>query len=246
MKTFKQYLREQKESPAPQGVIFKGDKVAYVGEEHGTPIKLRDDLLKKVQAIGKQYGYWYEGIGGGVDNNMKNFGSKKDYQGSWDEDEFTKQIEGYPSEFLYVLFANTEVNHQKENITDPKLSIFDSILKNQKKVTFFKDRTYDAKTLKKFLNDASESDTDFFKMSQQSATKENVIKFIDKGEQLSWPKNWEEYPYNAGKQAYKANLARNKFLLSRKEGVYFAGSGHLKELLQIDKSLELIGGEKID
>jgi hypothetical protein len=34
--------------------------------------------------------------------------------------------------------------------------------------------------------------------------------------------------------------------LSRTEGVYFAGSGHIKSLIDLDKSLNIIGGEKID
>ena len=245
MKTFKQFIREQKESVAPQGVIFKGNKVTYVGEEHGIPIKLNPDILQRVQAIGKKYGYWWEGSGGGIDNNKKNFGSKASYQGSWD-DEFRKDVKGYPVEFLYVLFSNPEVNGQKENLIDPKLSIFDSIIKNQKKFSYFKDREYGAAQLKEFLSKASEADTNFMELSKQPATKENVASFIDKGDKLMWPKNWEEYPNNAGKLAKKANDMRDKYLLSRTEGVYFAGSGHLKDLIALDNSLKLIGGEEIE
>ena len=245
MKTFKQFIREQKESVAPQGIIFKGDSVAYVGEQHGHPIELSDDLVKKVQSIGERYGYFYEGSGGSVNNNTKLFGDKKTYQGSWD-DVFRENIEGYPHQFIYTLFSNPEVNGQKESITNPKLNIFDSILKNQKKFSYFKDRQFDSATLKKFLIAASEKDVDLYRMSLQPATKENAVSFIDKGDKLMWPKNWEEYPNNAGKLAYKANRARDEFLVSRKSGVYFAGSGHLKSLLEIDKSLKLIGGEKID
>jgi hypothetical protein len=245
VKTFKQYLREQKESSAPQGLIFKGNNVAYVGEEHGTPIQLSSDILQKVKTIGDKYGYWYEGSGGGVDNTKKLFGDRSNYEGSWD-DEFRKNVEGYPYEFIYTLFSNPEVNGQKESITSPKLNIFDSILKNQKKFSYFKDRQFDSATLKKFLTASSEKEVDFYKMSLQPATKENVEAFIDKGDKLMWPKNWEEYPNNAGKLAYKANRARDEFLVSRKSGVYFAGSGHLKDLMKVDGSLKLIGGEKID
>lgn len=245
MKTFKQYIREQKESAAPQGVIFKGNKVAFVGEEHGTPIKLSPDILQRVQDIGKKYGYWYEGSGGGADNNKKNFGDRSNYEGSWD-DEFREDVDGYPIEFIYTLFSNPEVNGQKENLIDPKLSIFDSILKNQKKFSFFKDREYSSAQLKEFLTKASESDTNFMELSRQPATKENAASFIDKGDKLMWPKNWEEYPNNAGKLAKKANDMRDEFLLSRTEGVYFAGSGHLKNLITLDSSLKMIGGEKIE
>jgi len=246
MKTFKQYIREQKESVSPQGVIFKGDKISFVGEEHGTPIKLSFDILQKVKAIGDKHGYWYEGSGGSVENNKKNFGSKASYQGSWDDDGFHKSVKGYPIEFLYVLFSNPEVNGQKENLVDLKFSIFDSILKNQKKFSYFKDREYGAAQLKEFLTKASEPDTNFMELSKQLATKENVASFIDKGDKLMWPKNWEEYPNNAGKLAKKANDMRNKYLLSRTEGVYFAGSGHLKDLIALDDSLKLIGGEEIE
>lgn len=246
MKRFRQFIREQKESVAPQGVIFKSNKVAYVGEEHGISIKLSPDILQRVQYIGKNYGYWWEGSGGGVENNKKNFGNKESYQGSWDEDGFNQSIKGYPIEFLYVLFSNPEVNGQKENLVDPKLSIFDSILKNQKKFSFFKDREYGSAELKEFLTKASESDTNFMELSRQLATKENAASFIDKGDKLMWPKNWEEYPNNAGKLAKKANDMRDKYLLSRTEGVYFAGSGHLTNLIVLDGSLKLIGGEEID
>ena len=245
MKTFKQFIREQKESVAPQGVIFKGDNVAYVGDEHGIPIKLSDELLAKVKSIGKQYGYWYEGSGGGADTNAKTFGGRKSYEGSWDDD-FRKEVKDYPYEFIYTLFANTKVNGQKESITDPKLSIFDSILKNQKKFSYFKDREFGTKELTEFLRKSSESDTNFLEMSKKPATKENVNVFIDKGEALSWPKNWEEYPNNAGKVAKKANDTRDKYLLSRTKGVYFAGAGHLKSLIDMDKTLKLIGGEEIE
>ena len=246
MKTFKQFIREQKESVAPQGVIFKNDKVAFVGAEHGHPIELTDNLMAKVKSIGNKYGYWFEGSGGDADTNVKVFGNRKSYQGSWDFDGFNKEVEGYPYQFIYTLFANTAVNGQKESITDPKLSIFDSIIKNQKKFGFFKDRNYGVKELTEFLKKSSESNTNFIEMSEKLATKENVTTFIDKGEALSWPKNWEEYPNNAGKIAKEANDARDKYLLSRTEGVYFAGAGHLKSLIELDKTLTMIGGEEIE
>ena len=246
MKTFKQFMREQTEDLAPQGVIFKGDKVAYVGAEHANSIKLSDELLSKVKVIGNKYGYWYEGSGGDANTNSKTFGPKSSYRGSWDNDGFNKEVKGFPYEFIYTLFANTEVNGQKKSITDPTLTIFDSILINQKKFSYFKDRKFTAEDLTKFMSSASEKNVDFIELSKQKATKENVNSFIDKGEELSWPKNWEEYPNNAGKLAYKANRARDEYLAKQESGVYFAGAGHLKELLKVNKTLKLIGGEKID
>ena len=245
MKTFKQFIKEQKESVAPQGVIFKGNKVAYVGAEHGNPIKLSDELMSKVKSIGDKYGYWYEGSGGDADTNAKTFGNRKSYEGSWDDD-YREEVKGFPYQYIYTIFANTAVNGQKESITEPKLSIFDSILKNQKKFSFFKDREFGTKELTVFLQKSSEKNADFLEMSKKPATKENVISFIDKGEQLSWPKNWKEYPNNAGKVAKEANDARDKYLLNRTEGVYFAGAGHLQTLIDMDNSLTMIGGEEIE
>ena len=243
MKTFRQFLYEQKQSEAPRGVIFDGNKV-YVGKEHMKPLILSDELIEKIKTIGSKYGYWYEGNGGDV-SSTNGFSDKSNYEGSWDH-EFEKTIKGYPPEYLYTLFANTKVNHQRENLLRPSMSIFDSIMKAQKKIAYLKDREFDDSTLKKFLSTCSEKDVDFIKLSELPATKENVNMFLNKGESLSWPKNWQEYPNNAGKVVKKVDDARNTFILNRKTGVYFAGSGHLIELLRLDDSLKMIGGEKAE
>ena len=243
MKTFKHFISEQKQSEAPRGVIFDGNKV-YVGKEHMKPLILSDELIEKIKTIGSKYGYWYEGNGGDV-SSTNGFSDKSNYEGSWDH-EFEKTIKGYPPEYLYTLFANTKVNHQRENLLRPSMSIFDSIMKAQKKIAYLKDREFDDSTLKKFLSMCSEKDVDFIKLSELPATKENVNMFLNKGESLSWPKNWQEYPNKAGKLAKKVDDARNTFLLNRKSGVYFAGSGHLVELLRLDDSLKMIGGEKAE
>ena len=244
MKTFKQFISEQKKSEAPRGVIFDGNKV-FVGKEHMEPLVLSDELVEKIKEIGDKYGYWYEGSGGGDVPTTTGFNNKSKYEGSWDN-EFQKTVKGYPPEYLYTIFANTNVNHQRDNLLNPSISIFDSIMKSHKKFGYFKNRELDDSTLKKFLSMCSEKDVDFLKLSELPATKENVNMFLDKGESLSWPKNWKEYPNNAGKVAKKVEDARNTFLLNRKTGVYFAGSGHLIELLRLDDSLKMIGGEKAE
>lgn len=244
MKTFKQFISEQKKSEAPRGVIFDGNKV-FVGKEHMEPLVLSDELVEKIKEIGDKYGYWYEGSGGGDVPTTTGFNNKSKYEGSWDN-EFQKTVKGYPPEYLYTIFANTNVNHQRDNLLNPSISIFDSIMKSHKKFGYFKNREIDDSTLKKFLSMCSEKDVDFLKLSELPATKENVNMFLDKGESLSWPKNWKEYPNNAGKVAKKVEDARNTFLLNRKTGVYFAGSGHLIELLRLDDSLKMIGGEKAE
>ena len=242
MKTFKQFISEQKKSEAPRGVIFDGNKV-FVGKAHMEPLVLSDELVEKIKEIGDKYGYWYEGSGAGDVPTTTGFNNKSKYEGSWDN-EFQKTVKGYPPEYLYTIFANTNVNHQRDNLLNPSISIFDSIMKSHKKFGYFKNRELDDSTLKKFLSMCSEKDVNFLKLSELPATKKNVNMFLDKGESLSWPKNWKEYPNNAGKVAKKVEDARNTFLLNRKTGVYFAGSGHLIELLRLDDSLKMIGGEK--
>ena len=241
---FKHFLYEQKKSEAPRGVIFDGNKV-FVGKAHMEPLVLSDELVEKIKEIGDKYGYWYEGSGAGDVPTTTGFNNKSKYEGSWDN-EFQKTVKGYPPEYLYTIFANTNVNHQRDILLNPSISIFDSIMKSHKKFGYFKNREIDDSTLKKFLSMCSEKDVNFLKLSELPATKENVNMFLDKGESLSWPKNWKEYPNNAGKVAKKVEDARNTFLLNRKTGVYFAGSGHLIDLLRLDDSLKMIGGEKAE
>ena len=59
MKTFKQFICEQKQNEAPRGVIFDDNK-AIVGKEHEKPLILSDDLVEKIKKIGDNYGYWYD------------------------------------------------------------------------------------------------------------------------------------------------------------------------------------------
>jgi len=51
---------------------------------------------------------------------------------------------------LFTLFTNTDVNKQKDILPSDK-TIFDSILENQDKFGYFKDRKFDSKTLATFL-----------------------------------------------------------------------------------------------
>ncbi len=194
-------------------ILIVNDRLMYVGNVHGkvTPIP------PKVKQVAEKYGAWYEGSGGDKLPNIN-------YQGSWD-DKASKEIKGYPKEFLYTLFTNTKVNGQKQILTQPAKTIFESALATQDKWGYFKDRKFKADTLTQFLEAA-----DMLDESKVVATKENVDKFIGRGEQLMWPKNWEQYPNPAGKLALKANDYRDKWLLSQTEGVYFVGSDHMKAL----------------
>ena len=227
-------------SKAPQGVIFKGNKVAYVGQAHGRSVQLDKDVREKIIDLINEYGAWYEGVGSDREF-VKDFTTK--WKGSWD-DKANNEIKNYPSYFIFVLFSNTKENDQK-NILPGKGTIFDRILKTQRSWGYFKDgRKFNDEDLIKFLKSCSEPDIDFLKLSTQEASPKNVNSFISLGEKQMFPKNWNEYPNPSSKVAKQANDYRNKWLLKQKEGVYFMGSGHILEISQLS-NLKVIGGEKI-
>jgi hypothetical protein len=194
-------------------IISPSNTLAYVGLTHGS----KEEIPAKIKQIASKHGAWYEGDGGDKLPGIE-------YRGSWDE-LASKEVKGYPKEFLYTLFTNSNENDQKHILTSPDKTIFDSALGAQGKWGYFKGRKFDANTLKEFLKSAG-----MLEDSGRPATKQNVEKFIDKGEALMWPKNWEEYPNPAGKLAQLANGYRDKWLRSRTDGVYFVGSDHIKSL----------------
>ena len=213
-------------------ILFSGNKKAYVGVEHGKKLSIPSKDAEKVKAIAREHGAWVEGSGG--DSEVAGI-DRKDINGSWD-DEFQKTIKGYPPEFLYTVFTNTEVNKQENNLTKPGMTILEAINKAQDKVGYFKDRKFTAQTIQKFLVAASEDDTDLLDMAQENATKENVKDFLMAGEDLMWPDNWDQYPNNAGKLAKKVNDQRQDFLVKQSSGVFFVGSDHIKDLKKKSKN----------
>lgn len=251
MNTFKQYLEEQKSNKAPRGVIFNNNSV-YVGKSHKNPLILSNDLTKKIIEIGNKYGYWYEGRGADVPTSSPLPTNIKKYKGSFDED-FENSIKGTPPEFYFVMFSNVDVNNAVNRLTNSKLSIFDSIINgytedNQRRYLYYMtQRSPNSNTLTKFLKMISDDNYDFLEMSKMKATKENSKKFLKTGEKIMWPaKNWQEYPYKAGKIAQIANDRRDQYLIDRKQGVYVVGSGHLLGMIKLDKSLKLIDGKEAD
>ena len=212
-------------------VIFIGNDTAIVGQEHGKRLQLSDSDAERVQDIAQRHGAWYEG--NGMDRKLT-AGIIDDYKGSWDDDLLSPAIEGYPAPFLYVLFSNIKENDTVEGKIgfDPDSTIFDRILDTQPSTNYFPDREFDAETLQKFLKSVSEGPYDFVQMSQSPATERNVRRFFTLGEKLMFPNNWEEYPYRAGRVAKSVNDLRDKFLATRKRGVYVAGSDHLKAVQQ--------------
>jgi hypothetical protein len=216
-------------------VIYIGNDVAIVGQEHGKRLQLRDQDAKRVRDIARRYGAWYEG--NGMDQKLTK-GIIDEYQGSWDDDLLSQKIKGYPAPFLYVLFSNIKENDTIEGKIgfDPDSTIFDRILSTQPSTNYFPDRRFDAETLEKFLKSVSEGPYDFVEMSQAPATESNVRQFFTLGEKLMFPDNWAEYPYRAGRVAKAVNDLRDRFLASRKQGVYVAGSDHLQAVQQfLDK-----------
>lgn len=225
------------------GVIFDGRSKAIVGSKHGEPIDLSDEVEARVREVAAKHGVWFEGDGKDVAPNARLFGGKSAYRGSWD-DALAKTIDGYPAHFLSGLFANVEENGQINHFVDASLSIFDSLLKHQRGMRYFKDRTYTARTLEQFLRLASDDAQDFLVMAQKRATKANLAAFFKAGEARMFPANWDKYPHNAGKLMKKVEDARNRFLIDQPSGVYVAGAGHLIEILKLDRSLRMVGGER--
>ncbi len=224
---------------APYGVVDMGDKI-IVGSPHGDQIPLSDELKSRIQDVAGKSGVWYEGTGGDIEQNKSLFPK---YQGSWDE-QVAKNVEGYPVEYMAPMFSNVEVNKPHEVYANPDKSIFDSIVANQDKAKYFKDRRFDADALRDFLTQGSEKDADLIRMSQLPATKENLNKFFSTGERLMWPNNWQEYPNRLGKIAKRFEESRNQYLLNAPPGVYVTGAGHIPELRGMNKDLKIIGGER--
>ena len=223
-------------------ILFSGNKKAYVGVEHGKKLSIPSKDAEKVKAIASEHGAWVEGSGG--DSEVAGI-DRKDINGSWD-DEFQKTIKGYPPEFLYTVFTNTEVNKQENNLTKPGMTILEAINKAQDKVGYFKDRKFTAQTIQKFLVAASEDDADLLDMAQEKATKENVKDFLMAGEDLMWPNNWDEYPNKAGKLAKKVNDQRQEFLVKQSSGVFFVGSDHIKDLKKKLSKRTVVSKKQVD
>jgi len=190
-------------------------ELLFVGQVHGKKVS----LPPQIKVATEKYGAWYEGDGGDKIQGVS-------YKGSWD-DAAAKDIKGYPKHFLFVLFTNTAINGQKKILIGDG-TIFDRILKTQDKFNYFSNKRFDADTLTSFLEEMGD---DYLKLSRAQATKENVTRFIDKGERAMW----ESGNTPAKKMADKANNYRDMWLLSQPKGVYFVGSDHIKDLEDLFK-----------
>ena len=221
-----------KKNYAPQGVIFISDEKAFVGMDHeqseqGKPPLISSDIFDRLLPIAK-LGLYYEGIkGADVKQTEPLFGK---YKASWD-DMSVKSVRGHPSEFLYALFSNDPPQKIKNVIIGPK-TIFDAMVSAGVKISSFKKRGFDKKTVEEFLISISSSEIDFLTLSFQKANNQNVVKFINMGAEEMWPNSpvgrWKTYPNPAGKVAEKANDFRDKWVTTKgPNGLYTIGSGHL-------------------
>ena len=192
-------------SPRP-GLVF-------VGQEHGQIPELPPDVREMANKVGA----FYEGSGGDKLPDIR-------YRGSWD-DLASKSVKGYPPEYLYTIFTNTDVNRQKDALVGED-TIFNNLLKNQHQVGYFKDRTFGRKQLENFL---SAMGPEFLRNSKNIANEANVEDFLRRGEKLMW----ESGKTSARDMADKANESRQRWLLSQPKGVFFVGSDHLKKLKEL-------------
>jgi hypothetical protein len=231
---------------APFGVIFKGDKVAFVGCTDNKLLTMSDDIKDKVFKLIDEQGIWYEGNGANVTKQRQFFGfSKATYENSWD-DVFERTVSNYPYQFLYTIFTNIDANKQDIVLTKNSKTIFESIMAAQGKVGYFKDnRKFTKQILTKFLKEMSYSKTNFLEMSEELATKKNVKSFLKAGEKLMWPRDWDEYVGRAAKMAKYANDRRCRWLLDRTHGVYIMDAKRLTELLRLRASLKMIDGSQV-
>lgn len=252
---------------APQGVIDFGNGKILVGDNHFDPVELSQDLVDKIVAAGKSNGYYGEGKG--IEHNQGVMSSEiykalvdagADYKESWD-----KLIE-IPKEEKYTYLA-TLFSNPSENKRIPTL-----MKKVKKGDTIFSllSRTFDdytepglglsANDLEKFLKEISQKEVDFFILSKQQATKENLQSFLDKGENLMWGNgdgiitlpdgekvHYNKYSTNAGKMAKRETDIRDNWLINKAgPGVYFVGSGHLESIKNMKGGKPVIDGSKIN
>jgi hypothetical protein len=239
---YKYYLKEEETTnKAPQGVIFLSTDKVLVGDNHHDRVELSEDLLTKVFNIGKEYGYFGEGSGiqdnkGVISSEIydKLVSSGATYKNSWDSNVKIPNDEKYV--YIATVFSNT-----KENERVPKLlskakkdeTIF-SLLSREVNNHTESGLNLGANEVKRFLGEMSENGIDFIKLSGKPATEENLTDFIGKGEELMWPSNWEDYPNKAGKLARRETMIRDNWIINEAPpGLYFIGSGHLKDIAKM-------------
>lgn len=236
-KIIRKIIKEENEHFTPifndRLIIDKSDR-AFVGVDHNITPTLSDNEIKKIKEIGDEYGYWFEG--NGQDNQVVQnlFGEKIIYEGSWDN-KISNIIPKEPYVYMYTLFANVEENKILNRINRCLgETVFD------KAVNYFKNQNWRHEKLKnmpetvisdyltKFINEIDgRSNGNYYNISQQKSTEENVNNFILSIEKEMWD-NWPNGISNAAKLAFRANSERDQHLIDTiDKGVIFIGRGHL-------------------
>lgn len=253
-------LNEEENTLPPYGVIIFDNNKILVGDDHETPLELSDDLTNKIVKIANQYGYWGEGTGIGQNNAIikSNFYNKlhpKMYKGSWDEDAMNNVSDDIKINFLYALFSNPIENKRIEKLTKqakPNETIIDLLSRTIPSWSADMGKfNLEKKDVEEFLKNVSEKNINFYEMSHQVATAENIKTFITKGSELQWPETpenpnlWKSYPYKMGKFARKATTYRDEYLINAGSGIYFVGCGHLLDIKDmVGDKIEILGGEE--
>jgi hypothetical protein len=151
------------EGKLTESAIFLNPNTVIVGQQHGQPLELSPETLKKVQAIAAQHGAWYEGNGA---DRAYTRGVIDRYVGSFD-DEVAKTASPNDPKWIYVLFANVDANNRIQRVgVDPKDTIFNRLMVTAQDNSF-QGMGFTASALEKFLSLASEGKYDFVKMSQR-------------------------------------------------------------------------------
>jgi len=234
-------LKEALRNEAPYGVLFLDPNKILVGDNHTDPMPLSKDLQDTILKVAIKYGYYGEGIGieynkgvtrSEIYSSLKNSGAR--YLGSWDDKIEIPSSEKYA--YIATLFSNPYENDTVEKImnqVDGGETIFDTLVK-----------TFDlwgqpglgltAADLKRFLQEMSEKGIDFYDWSQKIISHAELQSFIDAGDKLMWPDNWQEYPNKAGKLARRETIIRDNWLIQKApKGVYFIGAGHLLDIAKM-------------
>lgn len=242
MKSFLRYLHENKDS-IPHGVLIHGDKV-FVGADHGRPIRIQDQsVLDHIRTVGKKHGYSYEGDGGPLDIRQPLFGlkTKSDYKTGWDVDRGrTMRKSGAKPHHLSVLISNVRENWKTTKpIVGSQGTAFDGIHRVAQHVLSRHGVKLSPGVTERFLRDASENTgKDFLKMAKTGHVSQTKS-ILGQMEKIAWPNDWNTKKRTAGpeKLVDAESLERNTHVLDHMgSGVYFAGSGHLKQIADILRS----------
>lgn len=264
MKSFRQYLLEQNtESPAPYGALKiehpDGRPQWIIGVRHGEKVEISDpELQHSIIQHGKQYGHYYEGTGNGTDIKQPKFGLSgiDDYKDGWDTSHARTIAEnGIKPHHLSTITANVDTNWDagiREHFQNPEQTVFNGIVswctKNSKEM--FGGAQVTPKHVEKYLQaNGLETGVDWLHKAQTTPATQGK-EFLKDIERIAWPKDWATRRRETGPEqlADMMSTERNEHLLGMGPGVYWAGAGHVLQLIDILKEkgikYKFYGGEQ--